>query len=109
MIIKEIPIKSSRGWNILEVELYYDLGGMNYFTMKTVRRGFYLSVRPVEKANGWKRSTAFSGITELILEVKRYSEEKRRQAEALCTKEKIQKLINYVANKNNLIIKEEEK
>ena len=33
----------------IKVELYYDLGGMNYFTYKTEPRGYYVSVCPVER------------------------------------------------------------
>lgn len=33
----------------LKIELYYDLGGMNYFTGRAENRGYYLSVTPVER------------------------------------------------------------
>lgn len=35
--------------NALEVYVYYSLGGINYFSYKTERRGFYVSVKGVRK------------------------------------------------------------
>lgn len=61
----------------IKVELYYSLGGMNYFTYKTEPRGYYVSACPVERrvltdstgrvygtSEGF---TAFSG-TKMLLE-----------------------------------------
>ena len=69
----------------IKVELFYHKGGMNFFTSKTERRGFYLSVVPVERkheANGVviESFTAFTGYKQLILEVKRYSDKAYRQS-----------------------------
>jgi len=36
----------------LKVELYYDLGGMNYFSGSVEGRGIKLSVSPVQRSNG---------------------------------------------------------
>ena len=54
--------------NTLEVEVYYDLGGHNYFTGDQVPRGYYLSVSPVELGDGWRRYTSFSGKKKFLLE-----------------------------------------
>jgi hypothetical protein len=56
-----------------EIEVFYDLGGMSYFTGQTVARGYWLSVTPVEKGNGWRRFTAFAGTKYLLQETKRFS------------------------------------
>lgn len=63
----------------LKVEVYYSLGGYNYFTYKKEPRGYYLSVSPVERAeygNGFSMEgyRAFSGYKFLIEEVTRKSE-----------------------------------
>ena len=38
----------------LKVQVYYDLGGMNYFTGKQESRGYYIMVKPIEKGEGWE-------------------------------------------------------
>ena len=54
----------------IKVELYYALGGINYFTYKNEPRGYYLSVSPVERRpcyGGMMESyTAFSGVKTLV-------------------------------------------
>jgi hypothetical protein len=84
----------------LKIQVYYDLGGMNYFTGKQESRGYYLSVSPVEKGDGWESFTAFNGIKKCILTVNRKSKKKFEYALGLAEKEE-QELINYVKEKNN--------
>lgn len=35
--------------NCLKIEVYYHLGGINYFTYKDEQRGYYLSISPINK------------------------------------------------------------
>jgi len=62
----------------LKIELYYHLGGTNYFTSTNEERGYYLSISPVKRSitNGIiiEEYTAFSGLKKLILPVKKKSE-----------------------------------
>lgn len=90
----------------LKVTVSYDKGGMNYFTYKTDKRGYYLSVSPVEitKGEGYQTESyvMFSGIKTLLLEVNRAS--KSAEAKALGLKDgQLQELIDHVVKKNNLI------
>jgi hypothetical protein len=62
-----------------EVELFYALGGMNYFTGTVEGRGYYLSVRPVEIGEGWKRYTGFSGTKALVHPANRYGSNKLQE------------------------------
>ena len=83
--VKENPKKITH----LKIELYYDLGGMNYFTSRAEKRGYYLSVSPVEigMRDGEITSeiyTAFSGIKQNIKQVTRKS--KKAEAEAVLKK-----------------------
>ena len=68
----------------LKVELYYSLGGINYFTYKTERRGYYLSVCPVERSrcgSGWMESyAAFTGSKILVQECARKSRAAEQKA-----------------------------
>jgi len=91
----------------LEIELYYHLGGMNYFTGRNEKRGYYLSVSPVKLSKSedgrfvTTSYTAFSGVKDCILEVKRSSEKAFNQARELA-KEKEQVLIDHVTKSNSI-------
>ena len=76
--IKKEYLNTNKDKTFLKCELYYSLGGMNYFTGKTEARGYYVSVSPVERSNGWERYTAFSGWKKCVVECAR----KGRKAEA---------------------------
>jgi hypothetical protein len=94
----------------LKIELYYHLGGMNYFTGSGEKRGFYLSVTPVERTKyegGFtgESYTAFTGTKKLILECSRYSKKSEEQSLKLMENDK-QTLIDHVVSKNNLTKKE---
>lgn len=95
-----------RDGQTLEVSFYYHLGGMNYFTGNSERRGFYLSVCPVQVTKignniRVKSYTAFSGIKECVMEAKRYSEKVYQEAITL-SKEKEEELIKYVLSKQKV-------
>jgi len=47
----------------LEVELRYELGGINYATYKEERRGIYLHLDTVERGSNFIRRTIFSDIS----------------------------------------------
>jgi hypothetical protein len=67
-------------YNALEVSIFYDEGGMNYFTSQVNKRGFYASVLPtlVRKQNGYtsRTITMFEGAKVLLLETSRFSQKK---------------------------------
>lgn len=79
-------LKTNKENVFLKVETYYNKGGINYFSYKTERRGYYLSVSPVERARGFESYIAFSGIKFLIKEVKRQSEKAAKESDALSEK-----------------------
>lgn len=92
----------------LKIELYYSLGGFNAFTHRTEKRGYYLSVIPIEthtSNSGYTTVTitAFSGIKHCIKEVSRKSKKAEHEAEKLSTGI-INELIYYVCDKNGLEI-----
>jgi hypothetical protein len=75
----------------LKIQVYYDKGGMNYFTSRPEARGYYLSVSPVQverRENGImvESYAAFSGIKALVLPVQRQSPKAEKQAEELAQK-----------------------
>jgi hypothetical protein len=91
----------------LKIEVYYNKGGMNYFSGKVEARGYYLSVSPVERQQqnnsivieSW---AAFSGTKVLIKEVTRKSEKAFQEA-ILLAEARIDELRKYVLDKNNLV------
>lgn len=103
------PLKANeRGDNLLEVNFYYDIGGMNYFTGKPVKRGYYLNAVPVSKSiskDGYTSvtTTAFTGCSYLLKEVNRKSKKAEKEAEEKIS-EVIETLVNYVCQKNSINI-----
>jgi hypothetical protein len=93
--------------NNLKVKIYYDLGGLNMFTHTPKKRGYYISVTPVERSerNGVKLETitAFTGYSELLQECNR----KSKKAEALAIEkapccEKM--IIEYICKNNGYVL-----
>lgn len=87
-----------------QVKLYFNKGGINYFTNKFEVKGFYLSVCPVKTTrteNGDLMSVEFvalSGIKTFIMEVERYSKVAEEKAIEIA-EDKIQEMINYIEGK----------
>lgn len=91
----------------LKIQVYYHLGGMNYFTGKSEGRGYYLSVTPVKRERGPVFSSesfvGFSGIKKLLLPVSRQSEKKFQEAVSMVDANQ-QELIDYVCKKQGLTL-----
>lgn len=81
--------------NYIKCELYYHLGGQNFFTYKNEGRGYYLSVSPVYR-NGYTESyIAFSGKKMLVKEVARQNKKAQAEAEEFF-KENIERYIKMI-------------
>lgn len=89
----------------LKCEVFYSLGGMNYFTYKQEGRGYYASVTPVERTehDGYTMEgfMCFSGIKQLVKEVSRKSDKAMQTAEKIA-ETVFPALIEYVCNKEGL-------
>ena len=85
----------------LKIEVYYSLGGVNYFTYNNEQRGYYIGVTPVQRGNGFESFGAFTGIKECFIPCNRQSKKKADEA-ANIPAEKYQHLIDYVLKKNGL-------
>lgn len=88
--------KTNKDKTFLKVEIYYDIGGMNYFTSGHKARGYYLSARPVEKERNFESFVAFTGYYSLLLGVAKQSKKGETEALKIATKERIEELINAV-------------
>ena len=89
----------------IKVELYYAMGGMNYFTGNSEARGLYLSVTPVsrtEHGNGMisESYTAFSGVKELVKPMTRFSQKVLDTFEV--GEQSISNLLSYVLDKTGM-------
>lgn len=64
------------GERTIEICVFYDIGGMNYFTGKVDSRGIFIRLVPVQLGKNSVTFTAFTGIKELVLPMKRFSAKK---------------------------------
>lgn len=89
-----------RDGKTFRVEVIYTKGGMNYFSGGVNKRGYYLSVRPVElerRAGGIvvESFEIFGGTSYFLKEVKRQSDKAMKEAVELAAP-KVDELINYL-------------
>ena len=91
--------------NALRCELYYSLGGINYFTYKNESRGYYLAVSPVNRSEHMESYVGFSGVKKCLLEVTRQSKKAEAKAEEM-VHENLVNLINAVCLKQNIELEE---
>lgn len=68
--------------NVLEVDIHYEIGGMNYFTGRPSQRGYYFSITPYEGDGMFRSYRAFSGSKACVLPCKRQS---RKRFEEACS------------------------
>ena len=72
--------------NKITTEIYYSKGGMNYFTDRDEKRGYYFSITPEKHNDGFRTYTSFSGVKTCILEVARKSKSAYDKAKAMLDK-----------------------
>lgn len=98
-----------RNGKTFRVEVIYTKGGINYFTCKVNKRGYYLNIRPVtleKRDNGIviESFELFGGVSYMIAEVKRQSDKSKREADNYVStvgKVKVDELINYLLTKKS--------
>lgn len=103
-----IKVSGRNDINNLRIDFDYDLGGMNYFTGRVERRGYYISIMPVYRTvreGGWTSEsyTAFTGIKTCLKEVTRKSNKAEAEAATIFEAEK-QKYIDYMLERYNLTV-----
>ena len=90
---------------MIEVEVYYDLGGPNCFTGSTDPRGYFLSARPVVHGGNFRRYTLFSGLKMLLHPANRFSQKVLDAVAAAATQhENYSKVIDAVCRKCGLVL-----
>ena len=87
----------------LKFEVFYEKGGMNYWNGTTDKRGYYGSVRIVERKDEGRGYISesfmmFSGTKKLLMEVGRKSEKKYKECIEL-SKLHEQELKDYILQK----------
>lgn len=96
-----------------KIEVSYDLGGYSYLSHRKVTRGYYLSIKPVERVElsdggGYSETyRAYSGTKMLLLEVKRKSK-KQYQKAVLLAEEKEKELLDFVIKDNEHLFSSKE-
>lgn len=80
-----IKIASNDHATHLKCELYYDLGGINYFTYANEPRGYYVSVTPVKRDGILESFVAFEGYKQIVQPCSRKSKKQQEIAESKYT------------------------
>ncbi|MPM92562.1 hypothetical protein SDC9_139697 [bioreactor metagenome] len=97
-VLESTPYEGLKSGSHLDVEVYYDKGGANYFCGGTTQRGYYVSVTPATHKNGMVSVVLFTGIKKLLLQTSRFSDKQFEQAVEL-GRAAAPELIAYVLEK----------
>jgi hypothetical protein len=100
-LIKTVQLENSA--KVIDVELYYSKGGLNYFSHHQEKRGLYLSVSPVEKGEFFTSYMAYTGTKQCVKEMNRFSQKVFNEYQP--DDNLIQQMIDVVCNSNNLKVK----
>ena len=73
LLIESTPYEGLKNGTHIDVEVYYDMGGMNYFSGTTSPRGYYVSVIPVTRNGVTVSMVMFTGCKKLLMETSRFS------------------------------------
>lgn len=107
--IAKLPLTKGEG-HVIDIDISYCEGGIDYGTYRQKPRGYYLSVSPIEEgysASGTKFTAfgLFSGLTQLIEPANRFSQKKLDTLVA--PQDVIDTLVAKVLDKNGLELVEE--
>lgn len=97
-------ITSNDKINKITTEIYYDIGGMNYFTSEVEKRGYYFSITLEERSGGFRTYTGFSGVKTCILEVERKSKLAYEKAKAMLDNYENKYLKNFCNEKGYALV-----
>ena len=105
IITQEFIPATGKNVNTIELNIYYDKGGYNYFSYTEKKRGYYISALPMEKTqkDGYNTYTysAFKGVKMLVKEATRYTEKGAREAQEIAKNYRYN-VLKYVIEENNL-------
>jgi hypothetical protein len=106
ILLKSLPTTEPN--RFLEVEVYYEEGGMSFLSGSFNKRGFYLAVQPVKMEGCFKSMTAFSGTKALVEEAKRFSARKLQDVAIQALQLPIyRKLLDHVLAKGDIHLEDE--
>lgn len=97
---RELFVLKTNTEKVLVGSLYYNMGGMNYFTGTIELRGYYFSVTPEVRTERCREFEAFTGIKMLIQEASRFNT--KTLSELIVNQELERQLIENVCTKNKL-------
>lgn len=81
--------------NALEVSIYYDKGGYNWYNGNTNRRGYWVSFQPCSVSEHMVTQIPTDGVKKFLLEVGRQSQKKFDEAVKLVSKQTIENIVEY--------------
>lgn len=88
--------------NVLDVSIFYDKGGYNYYNGGVNRRGFYVSATPKTKDGNSIRVVMFEGLKMFLLETGRFSQKKLDELSFDCSE--VHTLVDKVCNEYGITI-----
>ena len=104
---ERIPCKDGKDvkCNVLEVRVYYDIGGISYATYEPKKRGYYLSVSPLVVSGCCVSYQGFTGCYKFLKEVSRQSKKAADEAVKIAQEVK-QQVIDYVCTQHGIELTE---
>ena len=102
MIVKKYEVLNNKDFNRINVEIIYSKGGINIWTGKQERRGYWLHITPCFVENNCKTVMAFSGNKVFLEPAKRFSEKKLDKIIESFDMQKHIDLLNYILERNGI-------
>ena len=101
-IVRKYTVENHPEANEIRVEVYYHIGGMSYLAGRMEKRGFNLSVTPLNVSEGWTTYRGFSGVKMFLQEASRFSQKALDRVVANLSEDEIQRVLSSVLVSNNI-------
>lgn len=109
LLVEQVPgLEKKSHANVVEIRVYYDLGGTNFATSSAKPRGYYLSVQPLEVKGNWVSFVGFSGKYALLNTCARKNQKAVEKALEIA-KDKEQMVVEAVLKEQNLRLRQGER
>ena len=102
MTVQKYEVFNNKNFNRINVKITYSKGGLNLWTGKQEKRGYWLYIIPCIVEKNLTITKAFSGNKVLLEQAKRFS---RKKLDKIISSFDIQKhidLLNYILERNGI-------
>ena len=101
--VREYDASGNGDINKVRIEVYYNVGGANYFTGRSEARGYYISIQPLKVGKNFTSFTGFTGVKELVEEANRFSQKKLESIAESISEETFYKLLAWVEARGTIV------